>query len=110
MGVYHLGRSLNPEEVYYSLIRLSYPFVNPTRSTKRYSNLHRLRAKYRPAIWFLINSICGKPRPYKKFWVLYEWVEDEIEEDGSILCSEVREQSGIPLEKILDLTRRLKTC
>ena len=47
----------------------------------------------------LINVICGKPRPYKKFRVLYEWVEDEIEEHVPIFCSEVCEQAGILIGK-----------
>jgi hypothetical protein len=47
------------------------------------------------APWFRDNVLYGITRPYKKFRVLYEWVEDEIDDNGSILVSEVREQAGI---------------
>ena len=63
-----------------------------------YYDLDYLKTHWEPSEnenWFRTNVICGKPRPYKKFRVLYEWVEDEIEEHGSILCSEVRQQAGI---------------
>ena len=32
--------------------------------------------------------------PYKKFRLLYEWIEDEIDHNRSILVSEVRYQTG----------------
>ena len=47
------------------------------------------------AAWFRDNVLYGITRPYKKFRVLYGWVEDEIDDNGSILVSEVREQAGI---------------
>ena len=40
---------------------------------------------------------CGKKRPNKKFRLLYEWVEDEIDARKSILVSEVREHAGLLL-------------
>ena len=39
----------------------------------------------------------GRKRPNKKFRLLYEWVEDEVNESGSILATEVREQAGVIL-------------
>ena len=38
-----------------------------------------------------------KKRPNKKFRLLYEWVEDEIDARKSILVSEVREHAGLLL-------------
>ena len=47
--------------------------------------------------WFVENVWCGKKRPNKKFRLLYEWVEDEIDARKSILVSEVREHAGLLL-------------
>ena len=44
--------------------------------------------------WFVKNVLVEKKRPRKKFRLLYEWVEDQIVEIGSILASEVRERAG----------------
>ena len=66
-------------------------------------------------VWFTNNVFCGKRRPHKKFRVLYEWVEDEITDNGSILGSEVREQAQILIgqdfgnyKKFEKLSRRIK--
>ena len=47
--------------------------------------------------WFEEHIWCGKKRPNKKFRLLYEWVEDEIDARKSILVSEVREHAGLLL-------------
>ena len=47
--------------------------------------------------WFVDNGICSRKRPNKKFQLLYEWVEDEVDECGFILATEVREQAGVLL-------------
>ena len=46
-------------------------------------------------VWFTNNVICGRKRPHKKFRLLYEWVEDEINENESILADDVRYQAGV---------------
>ena len=51
------------------------------------------------AVWFRNNVLTGIKRPYKKFRILYEWVEDELDDNGSILLNEVREQAGILLSE-----------
>ena len=45
--------------------------------------------------WFIDNVFESKKRPNKKFRLLYEWVEDEVDETGSILATDVRERAGI---------------
>ena len=40
--------------------------------------------------WFVDNGICSRKRPNKKFQLLYEWVEDEVDECGFILATEVQ--------------------
>ena len=60
--------------------------------------LHYLKTHWEPSEnekWFIANVLCGKQRPVKKFRLLYEWVEDEVVENGSILASEVRYQVGV---------------
>ena len=47
--------------------------------------------------WFVENFWCRKKRPSKKFRLLYEWVEDEIDARKSILVREVREHAGLLL-------------
>ena len=53
--------------------------------------------------------------PQKKFRLLYEWVEDEIDENGFILASDVRYQAGVLVgagfdksAKFKDLGKRIK--
>ena len=60
--------------------------------------------------------LCGKKRPAKKFSLLYEWVEDEINENGSILASELRYQAGVIVgedfgkyKQFARLSERMKT-
>ena len=59
-------------------------------------DLHFLKGQWEPSeneLWFVKNVLAGKKRPAKKFRLLYEWVEDEIDENGSVLASEVRYQA-----------------
>ena len=82
-------------------------------------NLHFLKGHWEPSEnpkWFTTNVLCGKKRPAKKFRLLYEWVEDEIDEHGSILASEVRCQAGLIVgegfdkyKKFENLSSRIKT-
>ena len=61
-------------------------------------NLHYMKDHWEPSEnekWFVANVLCGKKRPRKKYRILYEWVEDEIDENGSVLSSEVRERAGL---------------
>ena len=48
--------------------------------------------------WFIDNVFGSQKRPKKKFRLLYEWVEDEIDETGSILATEVREYAFLLVE------------
>ena len=59
---------------------------------------------------------CGKKRPNKKFQLLYELVENEIDTRKSILVSEVREHAGLlfgeefPKYKTFErLSKRMRT-
>ena len=59
---------------------------------------------------------CRKKKPNKKFRLLYECVEDEIDARKSILVSEVREHAGLLLreefrkyKKFERLGKRMKT-
>ena len=64
--------------------------------------LHFLKEQWEPSEnekWFLHNVLCGQKRPAKKIRLLYEWVEDEIDENGSVLASEVRYQAGVIVEE-----------
>ena len=52
----------------------------------------------------------------KKFRLLHEWVEDEVDENESILATKVREQAGVLLgdgfgkyKKFTRLAERIKT-
>ena len=81
--------------------------------------LHYLQEHWEPSEnikWFEEHIWCGKKRPNKKFRLLYEWVEDEIDARKSILVSEVREHAGLLLgeefgkyKKIERLGQRMKT-
>ena len=81
-------------------------------------HLHFLKGQWEPSEnekWFLENVLCGKKRPATKFRLLYEWVEDEIDENGSILASEVRYQAGVLVgegfgkyKKFHSLSKRMK--
>ena len=57
--------------------------------------------------WFQEYIWCGKKRPNKKFRLLYEWVEDEIDARKSILVSEVREHAGLLLGEKFGSTKIL---
>ena len=46
-------------------------------------------------VWFTNNVICGTKRSHKKFRLLYEWVEDEVNANDSIRVDEVRYQAGV---------------
>ena len=91
------------------------------REAKKCINLYGLellKEHWEPSenlVWFTNNVFCGKRRPHKKFRILYEWVEDEITDNGSILGSEVREQAQILIgqdfgnyKKVEKLSRRIK--
>ena len=61
-------------------------------------NLEYLKVHWEPSEhlqWFIDNVFDSQKRPKKKFRLLYEWVEDEIDETGSILATEVRERAGL---------------
>ena len=63
-------------------------------------NLEYLKVHWEPSEhmqWFVDNGICSRKRPNKKFQLLYEWVEDEVDESGFILATEVREQADVLL-------------
>ena len=67
------------------------------------------------ALWFTKNVLCDKKMPYKKFRLLYEWVEDEIDDKSFILASDVRYQAGVLVgagfdksAKFKDLGKRMK--
>ena len=63
-------------------------------------NLEYLKVHWEPSEhlqWFIDNVFCSKKRQKKKFRLLYEWVEDEVDENGSILAAEVREQADVLL-------------
>ena len=80
--------------------------------------LHYLQEHWEPSEnikWFEEHIWCGKKRPNKKFRLLYEWVEDEIDARKSILVSEVREHAGLLLgefgkyKKFERLGKRMRT-
>ena len=61
-------------------------------------HLRYLKSHWEPSEnerWFIDNVLDGKKRPIKKFRLLYDWVEDEIDEHGSILANVVRYQAGV---------------
>ena len=63
-------------------------------------NLEWLKTHWEPKEnekWFADNILRGKTLPRKKHRILYEWVEDEIEEFGFILATEVRKEAGVLL-------------
>ena len=67
------------------------------------------------ALWFTKNVLCDKKMSYKKFRLLYEWVEDEIDGKSFILASDVRYQAGVLVgagfdksAKFKDLGKRMK--
>ena len=82
-------------------------------------HLHYLKSHWEPSAnerWFIDNVLDGKKRPIKKFRLLYEWVEDEIDARKSILVSEVREHAGLLLgeefgkyKKFEKLGKRMKS-
>ena len=66
-------------------------------------------------LWFTKNVLCDKKMPQKKFRLLYEWVEDIINDKGFILGSDVRYQAGVLVgaafdksAKFKDLSKRMK--
>ena len=45
---------------------------------------------------------------YKKLRLLYEWVEDEIDDKGFILASDVRYQAGVLVGEEFDKSAKFK--
>ena len=45
--------------------------------------------------WFKTEVWCSRPRPHQKFRELYEWVEAEVAEYGSVKTADVRVQAGV---------------
>ena len=75
-------------------------------------NLKYLKVHWEPSEhpqWFIDNVLYSKKRPKKKFRLLYELVEDEADEAGSILVTEVREQADVLLGDVLESTRSLSS-
>ena len=73
-------------------------------------NLEYLKVRWEPSEnlqWFMDNIFSSKKRLKKKVRILYEWAEDEMDETGSILATEVREQADVLLGDVLESTRSL---
>ena len=63
-------------------------------------HLHYLKEHREPSEnikWFQEHIWCGKKRPNKKFRLLYEWAEDELDARKFILVSEVRDHAALLL-------------
>ena len=56
-------------------------------------DLHFLKDQWEPSeneSWFVKNVLAGKKRLVKNLRLMYEWVEDEIDENSSVLANEVQ--------------------